>query len=44
VCDCGFMLRTADDVIEALRSRKEALQLSDAVVDELAGLTPGHWK
>jgi hypothetical protein len=37
------MLRTADDIIEALRSRKEALQLSNAIVDDLAGLTLGHF-
>jgi Helix-turn-helix domain len=37
------MLRTADDLIAALRSRKEALGLSNAVVDEIAGYTTGWW-
>src|SRR6266436_337272 len=36
------MLRDANAVIQALRDRKEELQLSDAVVDELAGLASGH--
>jgi hypothetical protein len=36
------MLRTPNDIIAALRSRKEQLQLSDATVDEIAGLTSGH--
>jgi len=37
------MLRTADDVLEALHSRKNSLGLSNEVVDELAGLTRGHF-
>jgi hypothetical protein len=36
------MLRTADDLIAALRQRKDELQLSNAVVDDLAGLVEGH--
>jgi len=36
------MLHTADDVIEAMRERKSALALSDAALDDLAGLTGGH--
>src|SRR5262245_20322700 len=40
---CGGMLRTPNDIIEALRARKAELQLSDALVDEIAGLTSGHW-
>jgi len=37
------MFRTGDEILEALRTRKETLGLSDAIVDELAGLTGGHW-
>jgi hypothetical protein len=37
------MLRTADDVLEALRARKVALQLSNSMIDEIAGLTDGHF-
>jgi hypothetical protein len=37
------MLRTAAEIVSALRSRKEALGLSNAVVEEIAGLTIGHW-
>jgi hypothetical protein len=39
---CGFMLRTYADVIAALRARKDALGLSNAVLDEIAGLTDGY--
>jgi hypothetical protein len=35
------MLRTPNDIIEALRARKEALGLSNATVDELSGYTDG---
>ena len=37
------MLRTTDDVLETLRARKDALGLSNAAVEELAGLTSGHF-
>lgn len=36
-------MASADAVIEALRARKAALGLSNEVVDELAGLTDGHF-
>jgi hypothetical protein len=36
------MLRTPNHIIEALRSREDALQLSDATADAIAGLTLGH--
>jgi hypothetical protein len=43
-CAIAFrMLRTADDLIAALRARKDELGLSNATVDEIAGMTLGHW-
>jgi hypothetical protein len=35
-------IRCYNDLISALRARKDALGLADAVLDEVAGLTPGH--
>jgi hypothetical protein len=35
------ILRSADDVIAAVRSRKEELGLSDALLEDLAGFCPG---
>ena len=37
------MLRTADELIAALRARKDELELSNAVVDELSGMTDGYF-
>jgi hypothetical protein len=37
------MLRTADDIILALRARKDELGLSNVVLEELAGVCAGHW-
>jgi hypothetical protein len=36
------LARTMDEIADRLRERKDALWLSDAVVDELGGLTHGH--
>jgi hypothetical protein len=36
------MLRTPDDLIEALRARKDEIGLSNAVLEELAGMAAGH--
>ena len=35
-------IRCYNDLIVALRARKDALGLADAVLDDVAGLTPGH--
>ena len=40
---CESMLRTTNEILEALRTRKAALGLSNAMVDELAGMTDGHF-
>jgi hypothetical protein len=37
------MLQTADDVLAAVRARKDDLNLSDAAVDHLAGYANGRW-
>jgi hypothetical protein len=36
------LLRTADDVIQALRRRKGELQLSNAILEEATGSCAGH--
>lgn len=33
---------TANEVLDALRARQNALELSDATVDDIAGLATGH--
>jgi hypothetical protein len=43
VCDALAMLRTADEILDALAAKKVELQLSNAMVDDLAGLTLGHF-
>jgi hypothetical protein len=37
------LLRTADEVLDAVKARKESLGLSNAVLDEIAGYDPGRW-
>jgi hypothetical protein len=37
------LLRTADDILAAMKTRKEKLGLSDAMVDDLAGFSGGRW-
>jgi hypothetical protein len=35
-------IRCYNDLVAALKARQASLALSDAVLDEVAGLTPGH--
>jgi hypothetical protein len=37
------VLRSADDILAAMRARKESLGLSDALVDDLARFGGGRW-
>lgn len=37
-----FTIACYNDLVEALRSRKASLGLSDATLDDIAGLTAGH--
>lgn len=37
-----FTIACYNDLVEALRSRKASLGLSDATLDDIAGLTQGH--
>jgi hypothetical protein len=38
----SHVLRTADDVIESLRARKDAIGLSNETLEDICGLTTGH--
>jgi hypothetical protein len=43
MADAQPLLRTADEILDAVKARKEALGLSDALVDEIAGYSAGRW-
>lgn len=36
------LIRNIDDLVEALRARKEAIDISNELLDHLAGLQPGY--
>lgn len=38
----GTLIRNHEEMVEYFRARKAELQLSDAFIDHIGGLTPGH--